>query len=167
MAVDMFLKIDGIEGESADSKHKGEIEVLSFSWGISNASPTQSPGRLSARKTTLSDFSIVKYVDSASPKLFAGCCTGEHVPELNFAVRKAGETQLEYYKIKLTDVLISSVAPAGSAGGGNTMEQVSFSFGAAEIYAAQQDPRGGIGSTSTAVCGGSSEPADVIIGKGR
>jgi type VI secretion system secreted protein Hcp len=122
---------------------------------------------LSARKTAISDFSIVKYVDTASPQLFAGCCTGQHIPEASFAVRKAGEQQLEYYKIKLTDVLISSVAPAGSAGGGNTLESVSFSFGAADIYAASQDPKGGIGGTSTAVCGGSSDLGDVIVEKRR
>src|ERR671910_161910 len=119
MAVDMFLKIDGIDGESVDSKHSKWIEVLSFSWGISDGGrATNQPGKLSsARKTQVSDFSIMKTLDKATPKLFHKCCEGEHVADVSLEVmRSGGEKQLEYLKIKLTDVLISSVSPAGSVG---------------------------------------------------
>lgn len=153
MAVDMFLKISGVPGESADSKHKNEIDVLSFSWGISNTSKQSAPGRVSpARKPALQDFSIVKYVDGSSPSLFVKACEGEHIPEASFALRKAGGEQQEYYKVTLKDVLISSVRPAGAVGGGMpAMEEVSFSFGSAEIAAA--DATGQFASRT--VCGGS------------
>src|SRR5688572_8295283 len=106
MAVDMFLKIDGIDGESVDIKHVKWIHVLSFSWGISDGSrATNPPGKLSsARKVQVSDFSIVKFLDKATPKLFHKCCEGDHVADVSLEVVRTGaEKQLEYLKIKLTD----------------------------------------------------------------
>ena len=154
MAVDMFLKLTGIDGESADSKHKGEIEILSFSWGISSATRSASSRLSAGRKASLQDFSIVKYVDSSSPHLFVNSCEGSHIPEAHFTLRKAGENQQEYYKVTLQDVLISSVSPGGSAGSGMpAMEQISFSFGAAEISAVGPDGR----TTTRSTCGGSFE----------
>ncbi len=153
MAVDMFLKIDGIDGESVDVKYAKWVDVLSFSWGITDASkaPAQ-PGRLSpARKTAVSDFSIVKILDSSSPKLFEKCCEGGHIGELNFSLVRKGDQALEYFKLKLTDVLISSVMPAGT-GGAVPMEQVSFSFASSMISAV--DDRGQ--TTSVASCGAAS-----------
>lgn len=154
MAVDMFLKISGIPGESVDSKHKNEIDVLSFSWGVDTRTQQTSAGRVTRTgKAALQDFSFVKYVDGASPALFVSACQGEHIPEAQFALaRKAGENQQEYYKITLKDVLVSSVRPCGSSGG--TMpafEEVSLSFGSAEIAAA--DATGQFASRT--VCGGS------------
>lgn len=160
MAVDMFLKIQGVEGESTDDKHKNEIDVLSFSWGISNIRQQSSPGRLSpAGKASLKDFSIVKRVDRASPVLFMSSCEGSHFPEVSFTARKAGAEQQEYYKITLKEVLISSVAPGGSSQ--DALEQVSFAFAAAEIAAAGPDGK----FESRAICGGSlsEEPPPVII----
>jgi type VI secretion system secreted protein Hcp len=157
MAVDMFLKVDGLDGESVDAKYEKWIEVLSFSWGISDASKVAAtPGKLSpARKTTVSDFSIVKFLDKASPKLFEKCCAGDHISELNFSlVRKAGDKQQEYYIIKLNDVLVSGVAPAGS-NGSDPLEQVSFSFASSLISAV--DDKGS--ATTVASCGAASFPA--------
>lgn len=155
MAVDMFLKIQGIDGESTDDKHKNEIDVLSFSWGISNFRKQSTPGRLSAAgKPSLQDFSIVKRVDRASPSLFVSSCEGAHFPEVSFTARKAGGEQQEYYKVTLKEVLISSVAPGGSSGSSqDALEQVSFAFAAAEISAAGPDGK----FESRAVCGGSLE----------
>ena len=155
MAVDMFLKISGIDGESADSKHKGEIDVLSFSWGVSNATRRAGTSKLGSGKTTVSDFSIMKILDSASPRLFEACCQGEHISDALLTLRKAGESQQEYFKIKLNDVLISSVQPGGSAGGDVGFEQVSLSFGSALIEAARIDPKGQAIWTAATTCGGS------------
>lgn len=155
MAVDMFLKISGIDGESTDKQHKGTIEILSFSWGVSNPARKAGTSRLSAGKTQVSDFSIMKYIDTASPRLFESCCQGEHVHEATLTVRKAGETQQEYLKITLNDILISSVAPGGAAGGDQPLEQVSFSFGSATLQAARLDPKGGTQWTTATTCGGS------------
>ena len=154
MAVDMFLKISGIDGESVDSKHEKWIEVLSFSWGIADGSrATNQPGKLSkASKVTVSDFSIMKTLDKATPRLFHKCCEGEHVADVSLeVVRAGGEKQLEYLKIKLTDVLISSVSPAGSVGN-LPVESVSFSFASSMISVADDkgvfESVGGCGATS-------------------
>src|SRR5215210_7552682 len=104
MAVDMFLKIDGIEGDARDTRHKGEIEILSFSWGVVNTGSNTGGGG-GAGKVVPSDFSIMKALDKATPKLFERMCEGSHIPEVNVSVGSAsvkGE-QVEFLKIKLTD----------------------------------------------------------------
>jgi type VI secretion system secreted protein Hcp len=137
---DAFLKIDGIKGESADDKHKGEIDVLSFSWGAAQSGVSSSGGGGGAGKVHIHDFTITKKTDSSSPLLFLNCANGSHIKEVNFVVRKAGGTQLEYLKMKLTDVLISSYKPHGS-GAPNTAgvlsdeipsEEVSLNFAKVE-----------------------------------
>lgn len=109
---DAFLKIDGIKGESADHKHKGEIDILSFSWGMSQTGASATGGGGGAGKVHVHDFQITKRTDASSPLLFLNCASGAHIKEANFVVRKAGGEQLEYLKIKLTDVLVSSYKPA-------------------------------------------------------
>src|SRR5689334_10040913 len=127
MAVDMFLKIDGIDGESNAVKHKGEIELLSFSWGISNT-VSHTGGGGGAGKVQVSDFSIVKQMGASSPLLMEKCCQGEHIPSVTITLVNK-ETKEEFYKIKLTDVLISSYQTGGAGGGGATpMDQISFNF---------------------------------------
>jgi type VI secretion system secreted protein Hcp len=153
-AVDYFLKIDGIEGESADSKHKGEIEVLSFSWGVSNQT-SGAGGGAGAGKPSVTDFSFTKFLDAATPQLMLASCTGEHIPRATFTARKAGDNQIEFLKITFTDILISSVQNGGAAGS-DPAEGVSLSFGSAVLIALSQDPKGGVGKETTAVlCGGS------------
>lgn len=135
MAVDMFLKIDGIDGDSRDHKHKGEIELLSFSWGISNPASSGGGG---AGKPSVSDFSIIKQMDKTSPLLMEKCCQGERISGVLVTLAK-GEDKLDFYKIKLTDVLISSYQTGGSNnGGGVPMESVSFSFASVDISAADR-----------------------------
>ncbi len=153
MAVDMFLKLDGVDGESVDIKYAKWIEVLSFSWGISDGSkPTNAPGKApSARRAQVTDLSITKFLDSSSPKLFEKCCEGEHIGGATLVMRKAGEKPLEFYKIKLTDILISGVQNGG-AGGGIATELVSFSFASSMISAA--DEKGSF--TSVSSCGAAS-----------
>lgn len=148
MAFDSFLKIDGIDGESSDVKHKGEIDVLSFAWNISR-------GRHG--KAKVADFSIVKHVDKATPQLFDAVCAGDHISEVTFTARKAGETPLEFLKIKLTDVLISSVTPAGNTANDRPMEQVALSFARSEITYVPQDKTGKPGQPVTSSCGARSD----------
>jgi type VI secretion system secreted protein Hcp len=123
-----FLKLDGISGQATDKRHKGDIEVSSFSFGIHNTSAHGSGGGGGAGKTSFESFTIMKTVDKASPLLFQACATGKHIKsaELLFA-RKAGGTQKDYLYIKLTDVLISSVQAGGSEKGA-PQEQVSLTF---------------------------------------
>jgi type VI secretion system secreted protein Hcp len=111
---DAFLKLDGIKGESADAKHKGEIDIMSFSWGMAQTGVSATGGGGGAGKVHVHDFQITKQTDAASPLLFLNCASGAHIKEANFVVRKAGGEQLEYLKIKLTDVLVSSYKPNGA-----------------------------------------------------
>jgi type VI secretion system secreted protein Hcp len=140
MAFNAYLKIDGILGESRDRNHKGEIDVLAFSWGISQTG-SQTGGGGGAGKTQISDFQIVKSLDVASPQLFAAVCSGEHFDEAVFTIEtettRTGRSQ-GYYKVTLSEVLISSVVPSG--GNGEPTEQVSLNFQKAEIEF--QDQRG-------------------------
>jgi len=114
---DAFLKLDGIKGESADAKHKDWIDVLSFSWGLSQTGVSATGGGGGAGKVKVHDFFITKKTDASSPLLMLNCASGAHIKEANFVVRKAGGEQLEYLKIKLTDVLVSSYKPSGAEDG--------------------------------------------------
>jgi len=129
-----FLKIDGIPGESASSKHKGEIDVLAFSWNIK-----QPVGGGAAH---VSDFTIVKHLDIASPQLFAAVCTNEHIGSALLSVESGSSAtgRMTFYKVAFNEVFISSVAPTGG-GGDRPTEQVSLRFAKAEIHF--QDPQGG------------------------
>ena len=134
MAVDMFLKIDGIDGESTANKHKGELELLSFSWGLSQ-STSQTGGGGGAGKVSVQDFTVVKQMNNSSPLLMERACTGQHIPSVQLTLASK-ETKLEYMKIKLTDVLISSYSTGGGGTGGAVpMDQVSFSFRGIDVQA--------------------------------
>ena len=114
MAFDAFLKLDGIKGESTDHKHKGEIDIMSFSFGMSQIGTSHTGSGGGSGKVTFQDLHITKRVDSSSPLLFLNCANGQHIKEANLVVRKAGGDQMEYMKWKLTDVLVSSYQPAGA-----------------------------------------------------
>lgn len=125
MAVDYFLKIEGIDGESSDSKHKGEIAIESFSWGEAQAGGGGAGGGGSG-KVQMQDFHFEMKTQKSSPKLFLACATGEHLKQALLTARKAGSQPLEFLKIKLSDVLVSSFQLGG--GGDHPMEQLSLSF---------------------------------------
>src|SRR3954452_10732507 len=114
MPTDMFLKLEGVEGETEDSKHSNEIEVLTFSFSATQQGTFASGGGGGAGKVAFGDLHIHKRVDKASANLFKKCATGDHIKSAVLTVRKAGKEQQEYYKIKLTDLLVSSVVNNGS-----------------------------------------------------
>jgi type VI secretion system secreted protein Hcp len=107
-AVDYFLKIDGIPGESQDSKHKDEIQLLSFSFGATQNTTIGSGGGAGAGKVAMQNFDFVMQVCRASPSLFLACCNGHHFNGVNLTCRKAGKEQQEYLKIKMTQVFVTS-----------------------------------------------------------
>lgn len=146
MASDMFLKLEGIPGESTDSKHKEEIEVLSWSWGETNAATGASGGGRGAGKVSMSDIVISKEVDKSTPKLALACATGEHVPEAVLTVRRAGGEQQEYLQIKLTDCLVTSYQMSGSNGGGVPSESFSLNYTKIEWQYKPQKPDGTLDS---------------------
>jgi type VI secretion system secreted protein Hcp len=142
-AVDYFLKIDGIPGESRDSKHRGEIELDSFSWGAVQA-PAHGGGG-GAGKVQMQDFHFVMTVNKASPKLFLACATGQHLKQAAFVARKAGKGQQEFLVYKFTDILVSSYQTGGAGGEVLPIDQVSFNFGKIEVEFRPEKPDGSLG----------------------
>ncbi len=126
MAADIFAKIGDIKGESLDVKHKDEVEVLSWSWGVSQGGSISQGGGGGAGKASFNDFNFTHHVDKASPVLMATCATGEHIKEATITVRKAGKGQQEFLIIKMNDILITSVNPSGSGDSAATAESVAM-----------------------------------------
>ena len=128
MAVDMFLKIDDIEGESVDDVHAGEIDVLSWSWGMSQSGSTHTGPGGGAGKVDVQDLSFTHYIDKSSANLMMLCCNGKHFEEATLVVRKAGEMPLEYLILTMKGGLISSVSTGGSGGEDRLTENVTLNF---------------------------------------
>jgi type VI secretion system secreted protein Hcp len=129
MATDMFLKIDGIDGESTDDKHANWIEILSFSFGASQPATgsVSSGGARSSQRVDIQDFSVVKQLDKASPKLFLHCCNGKHIPKVSLELCRATGDKQNYMTYDMEDVLVSSVRPGGSSEGADLpLEEVTF-----------------------------------------
>lgn len=136
--VDLFLKIEGIPGESQDAKHKDEIDLQSFSWGESSES-RPSPGGGGAGKVAMQDFHFVTRVNKASPLLFLSCAMGKHIKDAVLTARRAGHEQQEFLVFKFRDLLISSYQTGAEAVGEIPMEQVSFNFSRIDLeYRAQK-----------------------------
>jgi type VI secretion system secreted protein Hcp len=146
MAVDVFLKIKGIPGESADSKHKGEIDVLSYSWGVSQTGTMSYGGGGGAGKANFGDFSFMMRMNKATPKLMQACANGSHIPDAILVCRKAGDKQQEYMTYKFYDLLISSYQTSASSE--EPMESISFNFSKMEMEYKEQDAKGNLGGAT-------------------
>jgi len=116
-AVDYFLKVDGVEGESTDDKHNDEIDVLSWSWGVQQSGTMAHGGGGGEGKASFNDFNFTHHVDKASPVLLKACATGEHIKEAVLTARKAGERQEEFLKVTFSDILVSSYRNGGGQDG--------------------------------------------------
>ena len=143
MAADIFAKIGDIKGESLDAKHKDEIEVLSFSWGVTNAgSASQGQGSGSgAGKASFQDLVIVHNLDKASPQLLEACATGQHLKDATITHRKAGKGHQEYLVVKLSDVIVTGVTHGGAAGQ-PAPETVSLAFAKVDLEYRPRKPDG-------------------------
>lgn len=150
-AVDYFLKITGIDGESKDSKHKGEIEIMSWSFGHTQQGSESMGGGGGAGKVLAGDFHFTMKVSKASPKLWLACATGEHFKTANIVARKAGKEAMEYYKWTFTDLLVTSFQTGGS-GGADVVptEQISMNFAKAEVEYKEQNEDGSPGGSTKA-----------------
>lgn len=146
MASDAFLEIDGIKGESTDKEYKDQIEVLSYSWGVSQAASgtASSSGGGSVARADFQDLSIVKELDSASTLISKACWSGKHIAKVTLRLcRAGGEKRVKYMEYKLEDVIVSSVS-VGGGGGGIPTESVSFNYGKiTTTYTKQARPGGG------------------------
>lgn len=147
MAMDMFIKIGTLKGEARDSVHKQEIDVLAWSWGMSNSGTMHQGGGGGAGKANVQDLSITKYIDKSSPDLMLAACNGKHFPDATLVVRKAGENPLEYLKITMTNVLITSLSTGGSGGEDRLTENVTLNFASVKVDYVEQTEKGGKGDT--------------------
>ena len=151
MAQDMFIKIAGIDGESADSSHKNEIEVQSWDWEILQTSNMHSGSGGGSGKATVGDLKFVHSVDRSTPNLMKYCLTGKHINEALLTVRKAGGSPLEYLKITMNDVIVSRVRPFGSTKDETRVcEEVSLSFSKVKEEYVVQNAAGGSSGAVTA-----------------
>ena len=143
MASDIFAKLGDIKGESLDAKHKDEIEVLSYSWGVSNAGSMGYGSGGGEGKATFENLSFVHMVDKASPVLMKACATGAHIKEATITHRKAGKGQQEYLIVKLNDVIVTGVAHGGSGETGQS-ENVTLGFTKVSFEYRPQKPDGSL-----------------------
>src|ERR1700761_6921463 len=148
MAVEIFLKLDGIDGESEKSGAEKYIEIFSFSNGASNPSSVAFGGGSGAGKVDLSSISLQKQLDIASPYLFASCCSGTHAATGKMIVREAtGATTTEiYYEYDMTEVFVDSISWGGAAGGGKPSESLSISAKSLQVTYTPQNSDGTLGS---------------------
>lgn len=142
MAVDMFLKLTDITGESQDKGHADEIDVLAWSWGLSQSGTMHAGTGGGAGKVNVQDISLTKWVDKSSPTLMLRCCNGKPIPEAKLVVRKAGETPLEYIIITMTNVMVTSVSTGGSGGEDRLTENISLNFSKVLFSYQPQDANG-------------------------
>ncbi len=153
MAVDMYLKIDTIDGETTDKAMAGEkaIDILAWSWGVSNSGTTHMGGGGGSGKANFQDISVTKYIDSASHAVLLGCATGEHFDKAVLTVRKAGKTQQPYVTITMNEVMITSVSTGGSGGEDRLTENLSLNFAKIKFEYFYQDEKGVVSKTAKAM----------------
>ena len=140
-AVDYFLKIDGIQGESRDDRHKDEIDIESFSWGETQSGTFAVGGGGGSGKISMQDFHFTMTVNKASPALFLACAQGRHIKNAVLTCRKTGKDQRDFMKVTMNDVLVSSFQ-IGGAGGVIPTDQISLNFAKIEVEYQEQDATG-------------------------
>jgi type VI secretion system secreted protein Hcp len=145
MAVDMFMKVGQIKGESKDKVHKDEFDVLSWSWGMSNSGSAQQGSGMGAGKVNVQDLTFTKYIDKGSPDLMLVCCNGKHIDKAVLTVRKAGEQPLEYLLITMEDLIVTNVSTGGSAGADRLTENVTLNFAKVKVQYKEQTSTGSVG----------------------
>jgi type VI secretion system secreted protein Hcp len=163
-AFDAFLKLDGIKGESSDSKHPHEIELLSYSFGATQTGSFGIGGGGGAGKVNLQDFHFTKRADSATATLFKFCAGGDHIKNGLLTVRKAAgskEGPLEFYKVKFTDILVSSQQISG-VGSGDPIPTESISLNFAKIEM-EYKPQTATGTGGAAITGGYDASKNKVI----
>lgn len=143
MAVDMFLKLDTVKGEAQDKTHKEEMDVLAWSWGMSQSGTMHTGGGGGGGKVMVQDISVTKYLDKASPVLMKYCSSGKQFEQGILTVRKAGgDNPLEYLIITMKDIIVTSVSTGGSGGEDRLTENVSLNFAGVKVEYQPQKPDG-------------------------
>jgi type VI secretion system secreted protein Hcp len=147
MALDMFINMGAkIKGESVDKVQgpKGDIDVLAWSWGMSQSGSTHMGGGGGAGKANFQDLSFTKYVDKASNALMTALAKGSHIDKVTLLVRKAGEGQQKYIEIDMETVIVTSVSTGGSGGEDRLTENVTLNFAKVKFAYALQGAKGAV-----------------------
>jgi len=144
MAVDMFLELPGVDGETVDKvyKDKKAMDVLAWSWGVSNQGTFHHGSGGGAGKANFQDLSVTKWIDKASASLLQACASGKHFDKAILTVRKAGEKPLEYIKLTMENVMVTNVSTGGSAGEERLTENVTLNFAKVKVTYKEQAPKG-------------------------
>jgi type VI secretion system secreted protein Hcp len=148
MADDIFLKLDGVKGDSRDRDHKDEIELESFAWGVSESVVASGGGGSVVGKATVEPLVAVAPTSSASPQLMARCASGKHSKTAVISVRRAGEQGLTYLTLTLTDVLVTGYHIDESTSDG-ARDHLTLLAAKVQFDYVKADPKGGKGSTVT------------------
>jgi len=144
MPLQMFLKLDGIDGESTDAKHRGEIDILGWSWGLSDQASAVASGAGSG-KVVIQNLVIQKLVDLSSPALMLASAQGKHIASGTLTTRKAGANTPEFLLVKLTNLLVISLAVSAAAGETQPTETLVLAFGKVEVDYSPTLPNGSLG----------------------
>ena len=140
MAVDILLKIEGVDGESVIDGHEKEIDVLAWSWGMTQSGSMHVGGGGGSGKVNIQDVSLTKYVDKASTNLMRACCNGQHLKEAILTVRKAGKDPVDYVVITMSPILVTSLSTGGSGGEDRLTENVTLNFAKVKVsYTGQKE----------------------------
>ncbi len=151
MSIECFIEIDGVEGESVVKDFEGQIDVLAWSWGMSQSGTSHVGGGSGSGRASVQDLSITKYTDSATHALIKACLTGEHFETATLTARKAGGEALIYFKVVMNKVLITSVSAGASQGEDRQTENVTLNFGKVEVEYTPQDEKGAGGAAKTVI----------------
>jgi type VI secretion system secreted protein Hcp len=145
MAVDQFLILEGVQGETMDKEYSGKkaCDILSFGWGVSNTGTFHQGSGGGAGKANFQDITITKFIDKASAPLMLMCANGKHIPKGEIIVRKAGEKPLNYFKISMEKILVSSYSTGGSSGEERLTENVTLNFASVKVEYFMQNDKGG------------------------
>jgi len=152
MATNVFLDIEGVPGESLDRTRANSIDVLSWSWGMTQNGTTHLGPGAGSGKVSVQDISFTKYVDKATPPLLKYCATGEHIKKATLYVYKAGGSEpLEYFKLQMETVLVSSYQTGGGGDGmDRIIESLSLNFRKFQVTYTQQDETGAAAASNDA-----------------
>jgi len=143
MSIDTHIKFDGIDGEATHKEHKGEIELLSWDWNVTNDSNIAGGGS-GKGKAVPGTFNFTHLYDKASPVLAKKCAQGVHFKEVTLTARKSGEGQKDFLKAVLKEVFIVAVAPMADKGG-DIVESVKMSYASIDFSYKAQEDKGGTG----------------------
>jgi type VI secretion system secreted protein Hcp len=128
MAMDLFLKIDDVKGESTDAKHKGEVELVSWAWGLTRGATSNG----TTGRANIQEVRFTKFADKSTPALFKLCCSGKTIKQAVLVVRSMGTKPSEYLKVTFEDAIVSAFN-TGATGPTDDLPTDSFSFTFARV----------------------------------